>query len=205
MSMRRIEVCGGIASGKTTFANLMTRIGLRPLLEHFKANPFWQAFYSHPGKYIFETELSFTLQHYHQIKKEAASDKFNICDFSFLLDMAYAEMGLKGTQLDTYLTIYEEITRELSPPILVVHLECNAKTELKRIRARARTVENSITLEFLNSLNKAVNRQVELSKGKLNVITIDSAQKNFADDDAVKQEMVALVKTELGRLKANDR
>jgi deoxyguanosine kinase len=203
--MRRIEVCGGIASGKTTFANLMTRIGLRPLLEHFKANPFWQAFYSHPGKYIFETELSFTLQHYHQIKKEAASDKFNICDFSFLLDMAYAEMGLKGTQLDTYLTIYEEITRELSPPILVVHLECNAKTELKRIRARARTVENSITLEFLNSLNKAVNRQVELSKGKLNVITIDSAQKNFADDDAVKQEMVALVKTELGRLKANDR
>lgn len=203
--MRRIEVCGGIASGKTTFANLMTRIGLRPLLEHFKANPFWQAFYSHPGKYIFETELSFTLQHYHQIKKEAASDTFNICDFSFLLDMAYAEMGLKGTQLDTYLTIYEEITRELSPPILVVHLECNAKTELKRIRARARTVENSITLEFLNSLNKAVNRQVELSKGKLNVITIDSAQKNFADDDAVKQEMVALVKTELGRLKANDR
>lgn len=57
---------------------------------------------------------------------------------------------------------------------------------------------------FLDSLNKAVNRLVELSKGKLNVITIDSAQRNFAKDDVVKQEMVALVKTELGRFKAND-
>jgi deoxyguanosine kinase len=201
----RIEVCGGIASGKTTFASLLRRIDVPCLLENFKENPFWTAFYSNPGKYIFETEVSFTLQHYHQVKKEAISDKIYICDFSLLLDVAYAEVGLKGTQLQTYLTVYEEIKRELPSPILIVHLECNAETELRRIRARARTVENSITLEFLNSLNKAVNRQVELSKGKLNVITIDSAQKNFADDDAVKQEMVALVKTELGRLKANDR
>lgn len=200
----RIEVCGGIASGKTTFANLMRRIDLHCLPENFLANPFWAAFYSNPGKYIFETEISFTLQHYHQIKKEATSDKINICDFSFLLDVAYAKVGLQGTQLDTYLTVYEEIKRELPPPILLVHLNCDADTEMKRIRARARAVEKSITIHFLDSLNKAVDRQVHMSKGKLDIIIIDSAKKNFADDELVKQEMIALVKKEMARLKAND-
>jgi deoxyadenosine/deoxycytidine kinase len=203
-NVTRIEVCGGIASGKTTFANLMSSIGFLPLFENFRANPFWEAFYSNPGKYIFETEVSFTLQHYHQIKKEAVSDKINICDFSFLLDIAYAEVGLRETQLRTYLTVYEEIKRELPSPILLVHLFCDADTEMKRIRARARKVESSITLEFLDSLNKAVDRQVHLSKGKQNIITIDSAEKNFADDDAVKEEMIALINTEMARFKAND-
>jgi len=115
--------------GKTTFARLMSRIGLHPLFGNFRVNPFWRVFYSNPGKYIFETEVSFTLQHYHQIKKEAASDKINICHFSFLLDVAYAEVGLQGTQLNTYLTVYEEIKRELPPPILLVHLECDDETE----------------------------------------------------------------------------
>lgn len=189
----RIEVCGGIASGKTTFAGLIRGLGFPPLFENFRANPFWEAFYSNHGKYIFETEVSFTLQHYHQIKKDAVPGKINICDFSFLLDVAYAEIGLQGSQLNTYLSVYEEIKRELPPPVLLLHLECDAETELRRIRARGRAVENSITVEFLDSLNNAVERQVDLSKGKLNVITIDSAQKNFADDELVKQEMIALV------------
>lgn len=197
----RIEVCGGIASGKTTFAQLMKSIGIEPILENFKENPFWEAFYSNPGKYIFETEVSFTLQHYHQIRKDSVLDKFNICDFSFLLDVAYAEIGLQGSPLNTYLTVYEEIGRELPPPILLVYLKCDAETEMKRIRARGRSVENSMTLEFLDSLNRAVEGQVNIAKEKLNVITIDSALKNFADDERVKQEMIALISTTLEQLK----
>lgn len=197
----RIEVCGGIASGKTTFAQLMKSIGSMPILENFRENPFWEPFYSNPGKYIFETEVSFTLQHYHQIKKDSVSDKLNICDFSFLLDVAYAEIGLQGSQLNTYLTVYEESGRELPPPILLVYLKCDAETEMKRIRARGRSVENSMTLEFLDSLNRAVEGQVDLAKEKLNIITIDSALKNFADDERVKQEMIALISTTLEQLK----
>jgi deoxyguanosine kinase len=189
----RIEVCGGIASGKTTFAGLMRDIGVHLLFENFRSNPFWEAFYSNPGKYIFETEVSFTLQHYHQIKKDSASDKIDICDFSFLLDVAYAEVGLQGTKLNTYMTVYEEIKRDLPLPILVVHLKCDAETELKRIRARGRAVENSITVEFLNALNKAVERRVANAAGNLNIITIDSAQQNFADDESVKREMIEMM------------
>ncbi len=196
--MIRIELCGGIASGKTTFANLLGQGGLFAILENFRINPFWEAFYANPAKYTFETEISFMLQHYHEIKKNGIANKLKICDFSFFLDIAYAEIGLQGTKLQTFMTVYEEIKKELPPPILLIHLRCDAKTELERIRKRARSEENSITLEFLDSLNKAVERQVEKIQGKIKVITIDSAAKNFVADEIVKHEMMELVTQDIG-------
>ena len=66
----RIEICGGIASGKTSLAKLLEEHTIGTVIyEDFKVNPFWEAFYNNPGEYIFETELTFTLQHYHEIKK----------------------------------------------------------------------------------------------------------------------------------------
>lgn len=189
----RIEVCGGIASGKTTFAILMKRIGVEPILEDFTTNPFWHAFYSKPGKYTFETEISFMLQHYHQIKKDDDDAKIKICDYSFFLDIAYAEIGLKDSKLKAFHTVYNEIEQELPPPALLVYLNCDAETELERIRNRGRSVEKSINLKFLERLNIAVKLQVEKASEKIHVISIDSAQKNFVENESVKLELTDLI------------
>ena len=185
----RIEVCGGIASGKTTFANLMSLKGFNPIMENFQINPFLAAWYQDHAKYVFETEISFILQHYHQIKKEQIESKINICDFSFLIDLAYAEIGLHGSKLDAFRIIHEEIKRDLPLPALLIHLNCDAETELKRIRARAREIEESINLDFLDTLNKAVGQQVRKVQGNIRIITINSAIKNFADDEKTKEEI----------------
>ena len=189
----RIEVCGGIASGKTTFAKLMKRIGLETILENFQTNPFWQAFYSDPAKYTFETEISFMLQHYHEIKKEQSTGKINICDYSFFLDIAYAEIGLQGSTLTTFYAVYNEIKNELPPPALLVYLNCDAETELKRIRNRGRDVEKSIDLNFLETLNKAVEHQATNARKEINVISVDSAKTNFVDYESAKKELLDLV------------
>jgi len=196
-----VEVCGGIASGKTTFASLMTRIYLFPIFEDFKKSPFWEAFYRNPGKYIFETEVSFILLHYHQIKKALESTKSNklICDFSFLLDLAYAKIGLTGTELKAFESVLDEIRRDFLKPSLIVYLICDAKTELERIRRRARAEENSINLGFLGSLNKALHKEVENIQGTIPVITIDSSKKNFANDERVKDEMVNIIDNHLSK------
>lgn len=186
----RIEVCGGIASGKTTFAALMQRIGIKTIFEDFYTNPFWEAFYSNPGKYIFETETTFMLQHYHQIKKEHDYKKISTCDFSFFLDLSYAKIGLKGSKLNTFMMLYEEVKKEISLPILLVYLYCDTETELERIRKRGRSVESSITYEFLDLLNKAIECEVVKAKEIINVITINSSEKNFANYEFVKQEMI---------------
>ena len=195
MSIINIEVCGGIAAGKTTFASLMKRLDLEPIFENFKKSPFWEAFYCNPGKYIFETEVSFILLHYHQIKKALESTKSDklICDFSFLLDLAYAKMGLTDTKLKTFECVLDEIKKDLPKPNLIVYLICDAKTELERIRRRARSEENAINLGFLGSLNKALHKEVDKIQGTLPIITIDSTKKDFANVELVKKEMISLI------------
>ena len=191
--MNRIEICGGIASGKTTFASLFNRQNLTPLFEDFKESPFWEAFYRNPGKYIFETEISFILLHYHQIKKAYESKKQLVCDFSFLLDLAYAKIGLSGTKSKAFECVLNEIQKELPEPRLIVYLKCDAATELNRIKKRDRAEENSIDLEFLESLNKALQEEVAKIQDQRKVITIDSSQKDFANDESVKKEMTELI------------
>lgn len=82
--MNRIEICGNIASGKTTFATLSQAYGYNAILEDFKKIPYLEDFYFSPSEFAFETEISFTLQHYYQIKK-ASSNTF-ITDFSLIND-----------------------------------------------------------------------------------------------------------------------
>lgn len=192
--MVRIEVCGGIAAGKTTFTSLMKRIKLAPIFEDFKKSPFWKAFYSKPGKYIFETEISFILLHYYQIKKalESLNTERLICDFSFLLDLAYAKSGMGGTKLNAFECVLEEIRKELPKPSLIVYLKCDAKTELDRIRRRARSEESSINLDFLNVLNNALWDEVNKIED-IPMITIDSTAKDFANDEQIKEEMVRTI------------
>ncbi len=190
---KRIEVCGGIAAGKTTLASLMEKTSLSITYEDFKKNPFWEAFYRNPGKYIFETEITFLLQHYHQIKGGIESGKNFICDFSFLLDLAYAKIGLTGTKLKTFECVYDEIRNEVASPHLILYLKYDAETELKRIRERDRAEESLINLEFLSALNKALYKEIEKIQDTTPVITIDSSQKDFANDESVKKEMIELI------------
>ena len=134
-----IEICGGIASGKTTFANLLQKNNYSTIYESFTTNPFWEAFYSDSGSYIFETEITFTLQHYHQIKTQVGSEKILVCDYSFLLDLAYAEIGLTGSQLAAFKTVYTEIKKELPPASLIIHLQCRPRNRVgPHSRSRSR-------------------------------------------------------------------
>ena len=192
--MSLIEICGGIASGKTTFSNIFDSKGLTPVFEDFKKSPFWQAFYLNPGKYIFETEISFALLHYHQIKKSIEQNQTNlICDFSFLLDLAYAKTGLSGSQLKAFECVLYEIQNELPRPDLYIYLECDAETQHKRIQSRKRPEENLINIEFLQSLNDALKSEIDKIE-KAKVITINSAEKDFAHIESVQDEMIDLIK-----------
>ena len=160
-----IEICGGIASGKTSFGSLFENCQIKPLYEDFKKSPFWKKFYLNPGKYIFETEISFALLHYHQIKSTLEKNKFNlICDFSFLIDLAYAKIGLSGSQLKAFECVLNEIRNELPHPDLYVYLECDAKTQLQRIKNRKRVEESLINIEFLQSLNDALKSEINKIK-----------------------------------------
>jgi deoxyadenosine/deoxycytidine kinase len=193
----RIEICGGIASGKTTLANLLSPAIGQVVLEDFTNNPFWRAFYADPNNTAFETEITFLLQHYHQIKVASNQGANFVCDFTLLLDYAYAHVTLGGSRFDTFQNVYNEARSHVSPPSLLIYLRCDPVVELVRIRARGREAEKSITVDYLASINDRLASLIAALPASQAVLPIDSVVYDFAHDEHAKAEMMALVLNKL--------
>jgi deoxyadenosine/deoxycytidine kinase len=194
----RIEMCGGIASGKTTLATVLQRSGFAATFENFEANPFWKVFYEDPVWHAFETELSFLIQHYHLMKIAQNRQGLFVCDFSLHQDRAYAAVTLEGRKLDAFAVVWDEIQRSLFPPALIIHLECQADVELERIRNRGRDEEKLITYEYLDTLNKRIEEEICGIKNDVAVLSVRSDEENLLSDERVKEVLVERVRDALG-------
>lgn len=192
----RIEICGGIASGKTTLARLLSQNkAFGVIYEDFKSNPFWNVYFSDPLRFYFETETTFCLQHYHSIKVEYDKNYKIICDYALLQDKAYALIGIgdNPVRMEIFNSIFKEISAELDEPNIVIYLDCAEETLLKRIRQRGRKEEENITIEYLRKLNNNIFEQLKSLSSGTQIITIDSNAKDFANDKSVQSEIVNLV------------
>lgn len=180
-----IEICGGIASGKTTLATQLAKAGFVVVFEQFQANPFWQAFYKDPTGVAFETEITFLLQHYHQIRSAYQANAPFACDFSRIQDKAYTRVTLNQQEQAVFDAVYQEVNRKVVDPDLIVFLECDAETELERIRARGREIEAKITVDYLALLNGAIRSELDSIKNRSPIIEIDSGRVNFTKGHGV--------------------
>lgn len=187
--MKRIEITGAIGSGKSSLAKLLLDHGYEVVFEEFKANPFWKAFYSNPDKYNFETEVTFILQHYHELKRKLEETRDVVCDFSFTQDLGYAVMGLKKKPLKIFQSVHDYIIDEVGEPTLIIFMKCSASGLLERIKVRGREEEVLIDEGFLTSLSAFVNKEIkrkrkkkkevsylEIDTEKINIITNPSDQ-----------------------------
>jgi len=113
--MNRLEILGNIASGKTTLCQGLHNEGKIAVFEDFQKNPFFKDFYDDPIAYSFETEITFLLQHYHSIKKQKETASL-ACDYSLLLDVAYADVNLAGDRHKLFLEIVKELQKEIGSP-----------------------------------------------------------------------------------------
>ena len=197
-NLKPIQICGGIASGKTTLAALLSRLNLVFVNENFQSNPFWQAFYADPVGTAFETEITFLLQHYHQIKTAAKQAQAFACDFSLLLDLAYAHVTLNDAQRKVFRAVYRQIQSELPKPDLVIHLSCDPEIELERIKRRGREAEQSITVDYLAALNAALIGVLETEAKSEDILRIDSGLIDFANSESDQGKVLAMVRGRLG-------
>ena len=190
----RIEISGNIASGKTTLCQSLSTKGYFPLFEDFQSNPFFDDFYKDPATYSFETEVTFLLQHYNLIKKQKAESAI-ACDYSLLLDMAYADVNLTGNRLTIFFEIVAELQQEIGLPSQIVHLICPEEILLQRIIKRSREAESTISLDYLTSISKAIFLRVQEVSSKVPVLTIDSNAIDFTtgiDDIAELKPLIFL-------------
>lgn len=184
--VKRIEVCGNIASGKTTLVRAFENAGYACIFEDFSKIAYLDDFYKNPCEFAFETEIAFTLQHYHQIRKNVTESA--IADFSLANDYAFALTTLSKEEFVVYEKMIEYIVNKVGIPEKIIFLDTSASELLNRIGARGRENEKSISIDYLNNVYgntvKTLNKKFETAKiVRVNTekIGIDEYSKDFLD------------------------
>lgn len=179
MDSVRIELCGGIASGKTTLATaLRARFpAWEAVLENAFANGFLADFYRDPSRYAYETETFLLLQHLHQIKSARRRGAMLVCDYSLEQDASYAENNLSPEEYRSFEAVYREALRQTGAPDLILFLECPAERLLERIAARGRESERSVDRAYLEHTVRCLRDRVKSAPA--DVAVIDSCEYDF--------------------------
>ena len=159
MIKRFILVAGNIGSGKTSLTErLGERLGWRTAYESVVDNPYLPDFYADMRAWSFHLQIFF-LGHRAQQHLEMAQDPRpaiidrSIYEDAYIFARALHHMGdLNERDFQSYRQLFNLVTRNLPPPSLLIILKAPISTLVERIRRRGRSIESSITPDYLELL-----------------------------------------------------
>jgi deoxyguanosine kinase len=155
-----IAIEGVIGVGKTTLARLLQpKFKAELLLEVFEENPFLSDFYSDRARYAFQTQIFFLLSRYYQQRRTVADlmalDQKLIADYTFEKDALFAQINLKGDELEMYYKVHEALAEKIVVPDLIVYLRANTDALMQRIAFRDRPYERNMERGYIEELRQA--------------------------------------------------
>jgi len=192
---RYIVTEGPIGVGKTSLTTLLAEeLGARLILEQAEENPFLTDFYKDPKRYRFQTQMFFLLSRFSQQQEMAQPDLFTritISDYLFDKDRIFAYLNLDDNELALYEQFYKILEPKLVRPDLVIFLQADTDTLLKRIKQRGRSFEKEIDLDYIAAVNDAYNhfffRYSDTPLLVVNTSDIDYVHRREDLDDLLKQ------------------
>jgi deoxyadenosine/deoxycytidine kinase len=156
----RVAVCGGIAVGKTSLA---TQLGAsvpdsQVLFEHPENNPYLADFYSDMHQWAFHSRiamLALFASRFGQFDAEKSIIIMDRClqELITFADLQHNTGNMSGRDYTVYRSLYEALAANSPVNDLVLYLECSAQESLRRARARGRTFESNLTLDYVNEVN----------------------------------------------------
>ncbi len=192
---RYIVTEGPLGVGKTSLTTLLAdELGARLVLERAEDNPFLSDFYKDSARYRFQTQMFFLLSRYSQQEEMAQPDLFTritISDYLFAKDRIFAYLNLNEHELSLYEQIYKMLEPKIVRPDLVIFLQADTDTLLRRIKQRGRSFEKEINHDYLAAVNEAYNqyffRYSETPLLVINTSDIDFVHRREDLDDLLKQ------------------
>ena len=188
----RIEICGGIAAGKTTLAIALEKLGYRCVYEDLTSLKILKDFYSDPSLYTFETEIMCLLQHVYQIKARKIKSGVLFTDFSLEQDFAYAFNNLTVNEQCAFDAVYTEVINQLLEPELIIYLKCDPLILKNRIVARGRSEEQGISVKYIENI--ICKLEERLGDKKRQVISIDTGKYDLRDMKVVNKVVITAIK-----------
>ncbi len=185
---KQIAIAGNIGVGKTTMTEKLADVfELSPIYESVDDNPYLVDFYDDMKRWSFNLQIFFLYKRFsNQIELLSSKNGF-IQDRSLYEDKEIFARNLKDLKLmssrdwDTYKNLFNEITKFLKKPDLIIYLKASTNTLISRINNRKRDFEKEISLEYIHSLNIYYNQWI--SKIPQNrVLIIDTNNFNIFKD-----------------------
>lgn len=190
-----IVVEGPIGVGKTSLTTLLAEeLDARLILERAEENPFLPDFYKDPSRFRFQTQMFFLLNRFSQQQEMTQPDLFSqmtISDYLFDKDRIFAYLNLNDNELALYEQFYKILEPKIVRPDLVIFLQADTDTLLRRIKMRARPFEKEMDLDYIASVNEAYNhfffRYSDTPLFVINTSDIDFVHRREDLDDLLKQ------------------
>jgi len=161
MAKHFVLVAGNIGSGKTSLTERIgKRLGWETAYESVVDNPYLSDFYQDMAKWSFHLNVFFLGDRADQHFDLATMSKSAIIDRSIYEDAeifarAAVDLGsLSERDYQTYRRVYELVVQGLPSPDLLVYLTAPTSVLLERIRQRGREMEQGVSLDYLNLLEK---------------------------------------------------
>ena len=185
-----IGIAGNIGSGKTTLTRLLAaHYGWTPKYESVTYNPYLEDYYKDIPRWSYNLETYFLAMRFKDVLEIGRSEEVIIQDRTILEGVHIfvrnnLEMGnLSQRDYDTYMLLFEMMMSMVNLPDLLIYLRSSVPHLVSQIQKRGRDYEQSMSLEYLEGLNRRYEDWISSYKGRLLVIDADNLDFENREED----------------------
>ena len=185
-----IGIAGNIGSGKTTLTRLLAaHYGWTPKYESVTYNPYLEDYYKDIPRWSYNLETYFLAMRFKDVLEIGRSEEVIIQDRTILEGVHIfvrnnLEMGnLSQRDYDTYMLLFEMMMSMVRLPDLLIYLRSSVPHLVSQIQKRGRDYEQSMSLEYLEGLNRRYEDWISSYKGRLLVIDADNLDFENREED----------------------
>ena len=187
-----IGVAGNIGSGKTTLTRMLAEhYGWKPQFESVTYNPYLEDYYKDIPRWSYNLETYFLAQRFRDVL-EIAKSKDTIIQDRTISEGVYIfvannyEMGnLSDRDYQTYMQLFELMMSTVKQPDLLIYLKSGIEHLVANIQKRGRDYEQSISIDYLDGLNRHYEEWIGKYTGPLLIVETDNIDfKNNPEDFA---------------------
>ena len=187
-----IGVAGNIGSGKTTLTRMLAEhYGWKPQFESVTYNPYLEDYYKDIPRWSYNLETYFLAQRFRDVLEIAKSDEVIIQDRTisegvYIFVANNYEMGnLSERDYNTYMQLFELMMSTVKQPDLLIYLKSGIEHLVANIQKRGREYEQSISIEYLDGLNRHYEQWISSYQAPLLIVETDNMDfKNNPEDFA---------------------
>lgn len=200
-----ICIDGVVGVGKTTLCKYLCNEieNLTFFAEPVINNPILSDFYKDQNRWAFALQIFFLNRRF-EMMQEAMDLNNCVMDRSIYGDVIFAKMlyndgKMSENEYNTYIELFENMTKFITPPKLMVYLKTNVEDAVRKIQKRNRSYEQDVPLDYWISLNKYYEEYFKYYKDAniSKLLVIDVTNKDFIDDVEFRNYILKQIKDNL--------